>query len=328
MSAKWKNLAYLIGLYLFILSNLISSCKKEEVPTLITTEITDITGTSALSGGNIINEGTSTVLTRGVCWSTNSKPTIEDSKTTDGAGAGSFSSKITGLTGLTTYFVRAYAINEAGTGYGMALSFTTKPPVFGVPIKDYEGNNYTTVIIGSQTWMAENLKTTKFNDGTIISNITNSTEWGSLTSSGYCWYDNDIANKNISGALYNWFTVSTNKVCPTGWHVPNDSEWGILINYLGGIETAYIKLKEAGTGHWGYNPSGPVADNESGFTAIPGGFRYKTMNVTVFQSLKSSGLWWSSTESNYYSISYSPFYVYKGSLPKISGLSVRCIKDY
>jgi len=328
MSAKCKKLVQLIGFCLFILTNLLSSCKKEEVPTLTTTDITNITGTSAISGGNIINEGTSTVLTRGVCWSTNTKPTVEDSKTTDGAGAGSYSSSITGLTGLTTYYVRAYATNETGTGYGMTLSFTTKPPVYGSPVKDYDGNSYTTVIIGSQTWMAENLKTTKLNDGTIIPNITNNAEWGSLTSSGYCWYDNDITNKSISGALYNWFTISTNKICPAGWHVPNDSEWENLINYLGGEETAYIKLKEAGTDHWGYNPSGPVADNESGFTAIPGGLRYKVMNIWVFQSLKSSGFWWSTTESNYYSLNYSTFYVLKGSVPKASGLSIRCIKNY
>src|SRR5664280_269029 len=122
-----KNIFKISGVILFVLSIfLIHSCKKkEEVPVITTTAVSNITATTVTSGGNITNEGTGTVLSRGVCWSTGDTPTISDTKTSDGAGAGSFSSNITGLNGATVYYVRAYATNSAGTGYGMAVSMTT-----------------------------------------------------------------------------------------------------------------------------------------------------------------------------------------------------------
>src|SRR5664280_541351 len=129
-----KNIFRLSGVILLILSIfLIHSCKKkEEVPVITTTAVSNITAKTGTSGGNITNEGSSTVTSRGVCWSTGTTPTIADSKTADGAGAGSFSSNISGLTGGTTYYVRAYATNNTGTGYGMAMSFTSQPATIPV----------------------------------------------------------------------------------------------------------------------------------------------------------------------------------------------------
>jgi len=293
------------------------------LPTLTTTPVSNITENSAQSGGNVTDDGGTTVTARGVCWSTSQNPTISDSYTSDGSGTGSFSSSITGLDQNTTYYVRAYAINSVGIAYGEQVSFTPLSTV-----TDYDGNVYPTVTIGTQTWMAENLKTTKYNDGTAIPLVTNSTEWSNLTTPGYCWYNNDEASyKNTYGALYNWYTVNTEKLCPTGWHVPTDSEWVTLTDYLGGISVAGGKLKETGTTHW-KNPN-TGATNESGFTALPGGYR---SNDGAFDDVGYYGSWWSSTEystTNAYSrrLYYNYAYFYRLYYNKKLGYSVRCVRD-
>ena len=137
-------------------------------------------------------------------------------------------------------------------------------------LTDIVGNTYKTIKIGTQTWMAENLKTTKYNDGTDILNITNTTESINLSTPGYCWYLNDAYKyKNIYGALYNWYVLNTGKICPAGWHVPSNLEWTTLTTYLGGDSVADRKLKETGTTHWINTYTGVT--NSSGFTALPGG---------------------------------------------------------
>ena len=134
-------------------------------------------------------------------------------------------------------------------------------------IADIDGNIYNTVIIGTQVWMKENLKATKLNDGTNILLETDNATWISLTDPAYCWYNNDASSyKNTYGALYNWFTVETGKLCPTGWHVPSDAEWFTLIDFLGGESVAGGKLKEIGNTHW--NSPNTGATDEYGFTAI------------------------------------------------------------
>ncbi len=223
---------------------LVTNCTKDDdatkdatIPVLTTTEVTEVTQTTATSGGVITSDGGATVTERGVCWSTSQSPTIADNKTTDGTGAGSFTSAITGLTANTTYYVRAYATNNKGTGYGSAMSFkteesTTNPDITEGTIKDIENNTYKTVTIGTQTWMAENLKVTKYNDGASIPNVTDATAWSELTTGALCDYDNTPSNSETYGKLYNWYAVNTGKLCPTGWHVPSRSEWTTLENYL------------------------------------------------------------------------------------------------
>jgi hypothetical protein len=177
---------------------------------LTTTEITGITTTSALSGGNIISDGGDEVTTRGVCWSTSANPTTADQRTSDGNGPGSFVSSLAQLIPDTYYTLRAYATNSAGTGYGNEQTFVTLKIPTGT-VNDIDGNIYKTVAIGTQTWMAENLKTTKYNDNTSIPDVPDNSDWIKLSSSAYCWYSNDSSTYKSTGA-YNWYNVH-GKIC-------------------------------------------------------------------------------------------------------------------
>ena len=199
-------------------------------------------------------------------------------------------------------------------------------------ITDIDSNVYHTVTIGSQVWMVENLKTIRYNDSTEIPLITDNSAWENLNTPGYCWYNNDTANKNNYGALYNWYTINTSKLAPTGWHVPTVAEWTILINFLGGVKIAGGKMKSTGTiqsdsGLW-FEPN-TGATNSSGFTALPGGYRYFSGS---FDYLTKNAFFWSSSKS-IGSYAWSPILYYnfesvsKGSSLKSYGFSVRCVKD-
>jgi uncharacterized protein (TIGR02145 family) len=191
---------------------------------------------------------------------------------------------------------------------------------------DQDGNNYKTIIIGSQTWMAENLRTTKYNDGTPIPLVTAKSAWIILSTPAYCWYNNDTTYKNSYGALYNGYAVNTNKLCPEDWHISTDAEWTTLIQLLGGENVAGGKLKELGT-HWMEPNSG--ATNEIGFTALPGGTRYTN---GLFFTIKTIGYWWTFTGSNvlngwYWSMSSKNGAVSRSYDNSTNGFSVRCVKD-
>jgi uncharacterized protein (TIGR02145 family) len=206
--------------------------------------------------------------------------------------------------------------------------------VLAQTVSDIEGNVYNTVSIGTQVWMKENLKTTKFNDNTDIPLVTDENACAKLSTSAYCWYNNDAATHKASyGALYNWYVVNSGyngdkKVCPTGWHIPTDTEWTILTTYLGGESVAGGKLKETGLTHWITPNTG--ATNETGFTALPGGYRlYYSGN---FADNRIFDEWWSSSEFNT-SSAWFRHLIYGGNgvsilgMDKRYGLSVRCLKD-
>lgn len=497
------------------------ACSKHKVPTVITEEVTNITGTTATSGGTITDEGSGTVVERGVCWSKGINPTILDSKTIEGGGVGTFVSNLTDLEPATTYYVKAYAKNEAGIGYGMTFSFTTlgqkasaitkmatslttnsavlnatvnanyiptnvafeyginenygqtvipqqnqitgntdvnislevtgltpgtnyhfrikavnslgtsygndmtfttlgqipdaitleaccvsatgatlrgrvnpnyltttvtfeygqtvsygnsvnaipstitgnsninvtaslSDLVTGVTyhfrvkasnsigttygndltftplITDIDGNKYNIVTIGNQVWLSENLKATRYNDGTSIPLITANQDWYTATDGAFCWYNNDIAYKATYGALYNWYAVKTGRICPTGWHVPSDSEWTTLINYLGGPNVAGGKLKESGFEHWKF-PNTEATD-ESKFDALPGGFRNVYNEPGNFRDIGEYGYWWSGTAIDqdyvwYRGLYYNSGEVLRNSFSPKTGFSVRCIKN-
>jgi uncharacterized protein (TIGR02145 family) len=195
-------------------------------------------------------------------------------------------------------------------------------------VTDYEGNQYKWVRIGDQVWMAENLKATKFNDGTAIPLVTSDNSWEINWSSAYCWYHNDSARyADPYGALYNWYAIDTatnggRNVCPSGWHVPSDAEWTELTDYLGGFEVAGGNLKETGTTQW-FNPNAG-ATNESGFTAIPGGRRW---DFGMFDFVFYYGEWWSSTANAssialFRKLKYSTNDIQRTNSVKWSGFSV------
>ncbi|MCX6301004.1 MAG: fibrobacter succinogenes major paralogous domain-containing protein [Bacteroidia bacterium] len=196
-------------------------------------------------------------------------------------------------------------------------------------VKDADGNIYNTVIIGTKIWMKENLKTTKYNDGATIPLVTNGTTWRILTTPGYCWYNNNqAAYKNTYGALYNWYTVNTGKLCAAGWHVPTDAEWTSLETYLGGESVAGGKLKETGTIHWLSPNAG--ATNETGFTGVPGG--YRNTNDGYFYLMGWANFFWSSSVYDISNALKRYLVVESGEIRKsedlmTAGLSVRCIKD-
>jgi uncharacterized protein (TIGR02145 family) len=318
--------------------------------TVKTSVISSITDTTAVSGGDIISNGGATVTDWGICWSTSPNPTFDDWKytmTSSEGGLGVFTSPVSYLNPGTTYYVRAYAYNSAGISYGEIREFTTtgslNPIVFNTAltygsVSDIEGNYYKTIQIGTQVWMAENLKTTRYNDGTTIPEVTDNTEWKNLTSGGYSWYNNDAESfKAIYGALYNWYAVTDiRNICPIGWHTPSREESSALSTYLGDENDAGGKLKEAGTTHWLSPNTG--ATNETGFTLIPGGMRMYLPDGgdpdIKFRFIGSIGALW--TKEPTYDI-YSAYIVanYDGSgyfrgdnaAPKSSGLSVRCIKN-
>jgi len=290
------------------------------IPTLTTADLSSVTLNTATSGGNITADGFATIIGKGVVWGTTTGPTVAlSTKTSDASGGtGIFTSNITGLTANSKYFVRAYATNSAGTGYGNEFILQTASGT----LTDNDGNTYYTVTIGTQVWMRDNLKTTKYRDGNNIQNITDNT-WDAQIAGAYCWYNNDVTNKTTYGALYNWYTITDSRVlCPTGWHVPTDAEWTTLTTYLGGLSVARSKLIETGTAHWLYNRGDET--NETGFTALPGGLR--SSNLGLF------GYWWSATENTatnalQYNMDYGDLYMSRSVSAKTNGMSIRCIKD-
>lgn len=212
---------------------------------------------------------------------------------------------------------------------------------------DIEGNVYQTVKIGDQEWMAENLKVTRYNNGSEIPNIINSSEWMNTKSPAYCYYDNKIEKGKLYGALYNWYVVNTDKLCPKGWHVPSDEEWTDLVNYLvknnynydGTVGGELDKINKAMASDKGWeisvnkgavgNTDYPEYRNKSGFSALPGGCRSQ---VGMYEDIKLGGSWWSSTGIGIYRaytwiLSFDYFPVFRGERDKRYGFSVRCVKD-
>lgn len=370
------------GNYRFRLNTLLTA--SVVLPAISTVAVSDTTASGAKVSGNVTAVGNGVVTARGVCWSTLTVPTTIDSKTTNGAGAGTFTATLTGLEPVKTYFVRAYATNSLGTAYGNELEFTTRanlPTVvsssvtrnkpyyaevtadvsgdaasgvqdagicwsttanptitnrrttdqqFGGPfigrliallpnttyharafainsagivygadhafttpvfpyssVTDRDGNVYKTIVIGSQTWMVENLKTSRYRNGDVIPNVTGNNLWDSLKTGGYCYYNNSATNNNIYGKLYNWYTVlDARGLAPAGWHIPTHTDITILHSYLTSGTVRPFSMLEAGTSHWA--APNDFATNETGFTGLPGGERH----AGSFNNQGQSGKFW------------------------------------
>lgn len=301
--------------YLLTLLPAIMACQSETsaqvgAPAPTTSSVWVVTSSSALAGGTVTSGGGAAVTARGVCWSTGPTPTVADSRTTDGTGSGSYSSSLTGLQAITAYYVRAYATNNAGTGYGNVVTFTTSATADDT-VSDIDGNFYRTVRVGSQLWMAENLRTTRLNDGQPIPNVTSFSDWPGLLTPGYSWYDNDPANAPRHGALYNWYAVGTGRLAPTGWHVPSADEWEVLIQYLGGDSVAGGRLKEGG-----FTVSGAGQRTDAVFNAP---------ELDKYWTTTEGG--WAPTDVMYRTIPTIGTFIGRSSHPKLAGHSVRCVRN-
>lgn len=274
----------------------------------------------------MITDAQGVISAKGVVWSTLQNPTTDLlTKTNDGSGSGGFTSSITSLSPGTTYYLRAYATNANGTGYGNQVSFITSS---------------TSVTIGTQIWTIANLDVATYRDGVPIPQVTDPAAWALLTTGAWCYYNNDPANGAVYGKLYNWYAVAgifdaasllnpslRKQLAPAGYHIPSDAEWSTLTTFLGGENLAGGKMKETGTIHW-KNPN-TNATNSSGFNGLPGGYRYYDGS---FGSIVSDGIWWSSTEFNTTNawlrdISYDDIGADRSNGDKENGFSVRCLKD-
>ncbi len=330
ISYLWKNVT--TGLSSTTISN------PEASPTITTTYTVEVTGvnncvsekdvkvtvndlpTISITGISAINEGQSTVLTASGGASYVWGPSTNLSVTTG-------TNVTASPTETTTYTVTGTDVYGCSNTSSITINVTEIP----TSVTDVEGNTYKVVTIGSQTWMAENLKVTKYNDGTAIPLVTSDNAWRILDnteSPAYCYYDNDVSNKDKYGALYNWYAVSSStnggkNVCPSGWHVPSDAEWTTLTDYIG--SDAGTKLKA--TSGWKDGGNGTDA---YGFSGVPGGFRGNGGNF--FPSIGSYGYWWSSTSSGtnfawYRILGYNYSNVSRGADYKAIGYSVRCVRD-
>lgn len=298
-------------------------------PAVTTASVSDIAAIMATCGGNITYDGGSPITAKGVCWSTTPEPDISDPHSLDGQGSGIFTSSLTNLTSATLYYVRAYASNADWTVYGEQQTFRTR-------LADIDGNLYNTVLIGTKLWMAENLRTVSLNDNSQIQNITDDAAWVATGSPAYCWYNNDPSFKPTYGALYNWYTINTGKLCPTGWHVPTDAEYNTFEFALGMTSDQAEVWGWRGTDHglkmknqtgWDDNGNGT---NSSGFSALPGGYRFGADGRFFLQTTIT--YWWTATEHDadrgwYRRLDSSSDQVYRASTSKKGGKYVRCLKD-
>lgn len=292
---------------------------------LITSEATLVSATTATLGCVINSVGGVAVDLRGFCWSENPNPTIVESKLTIANSANAYSGKVTGLKVATKYYVRAFATNVFGTFYGNEISFTTFPA--SGTMSDADGNEYHYITIGSQSWTVENLRTTKYADGSPIALVADSAQWVNLSTGAYCEYTNFNNLPSAYGRLYNWYAVNdSRKIAPVGWHVPTSADWNALFAFLGGSSVAGAKLKEAGTSHWN-NPN-VGATNSSGFTLLPTGYRHNGS----YYLIGSTAFSWVSTESTSTTAGSMEFgfwtsEVIKMDRSKRTGISVRCVRD-
>lgn len=291
--------------------------------TLTTTSGSSITLTSASAGGNITSDGGAPITARGVVYGVSQNPTLADFKTADGSGTGAFTSSIAELKPSTVYYVRAYATNTAGTAYGAQVMVSTL-----AGLTDVDGNAYASVVIGTQTWMKENLKVGKYRNGDPIPVVSESAAWAALTTGAICYYNNDVSYNAIYGKLYNGYAAGDLRgLCPVGWHLPSDAEWTTLTSYLGGTDVAGGKMKSTGTDFWAAPNS--LATNESGFTALPSGNRDYP---GPFVSVGTYTYWWTSTVNEPYTLdrglAYNHGYVFGfTNTNRGVGYPVRCVKD-
>lgn len=291
-----------------------------EVKTLYTSEITT---NSAKCSGEIISDGGGEVLDRGICYGLSIDPTTTDAKVSRGTGTGNFSCALTGLNPNTVYYLRAYAENSKGVSYGESIILKT----YTATVQDIDGNTYYTLTIGDQEWMASNLRAKHYNDGQMITELSNGSQWVQSNGGAYSAMNNDMGNAPIYGLLYNWHAVGSGKLAPAGWHVATDAEWNTMLNTIGWDAKTAKKLRTMGMEHW--SSQWPEGTNESGFSATGSGERNSIGNADYAFFKDRCGIWTSTdnsaTSAYFYNIKADQ--VEKASGHRRHGFAVRCIKD-
>ena len=295
-----------------------------------TTVASGVTNIISYTGGNggthngqvVTSEGVTGIiatLQAGTFANGNGSLTYTITGTPATSGTASFALNIGGKTCIVTRTI-AIAPQNPSSGYGSNIT-------------DIDGNSYKTVYIGTQQWMGENLKTSKYSDGTTIPNVIDVIQWSNPTTGAWAYYNNDAANNTKYGKLYNWYAVSpgNKNVCPTGWHVPTDTEWAVLTDYLGGLSVAGGKMKEVGTTSW-VSPN-TESTNTSLFAGLPGGKRNLNANYELnFIDIGREGYWWSGADYDtgyawYRHLGYDGGNAGRSGTNKGNGLSVRCLRD-
>jgi uncharacterized protein (TIGR02145 family) len=321
------------------------------LPSITTNVPTSIGIDSVIVGGNITNDGGSSIVLRGVCYSTTPNPNMGNMRTEDGSGVGSFSTILRNLNPSTTYYVRSYAKNTNGVVvYGDEVTFTTLPllgqPCPGTPtVTDIDGNVYNTVKIGNQCWTQSNLKVSRFRNGdSILTGFSNNDWYNLFYTPAYSIYNNDAQNNLIFGKLYNHVSVrDSREICPTGWHVPTDTEWNVLVKFLDSdadtscnncvqspIAGGALKSTSIFPIQSGWMSPNTGATNSSGFFGTPGGMR--DGHTGTFNDLGNVAFWWTSSSSHAGHparvVLHNGANVNKGgNFHGLYGFSVRCLKD-
>ncbi|MDD3320523.1 MAG: FISUMP domain-containing protein [Paludibacter sp.] len=336
------------------------SCNKttdlDQLPEVNIDLINNVTNVSASCLVDVLKDNGLSVTERGVCWANNSIPTIKSDSIVSGNGMGDFTVKLENLTPGQTYYVRAFATNKNGTSYSKVLQITTlsddniSTNIFNSNLTygnltDIDGNVYKTIVIGTQTWMAENLRVTKYRNGDAIPNVTINSTWHTLLKGAQCSYNNNIETNSINkfGRLYNYYAVvDSRNLAPNGWHIPTDAEWTRLEDYLESKLTKTDSKAKSLTsstdwpssltvGTVGYlDPAtNALLNNSTGFSALPAGIRFYcgcSNYVTTFTA------WWSSskydgTSAFFRSLNYNSSAIGRNYYDKVFGLSIRCVKD-
>lgn len=343
-------------IFLLSITSILFSCSNSDnnsgsgnsinVLNVTTNSIYDIHFTSAKCIGSVSSADGS--LQVGFCWSTMPNPTTANQHSSiPNNGAYSFIVPITSLSANTTYYVRAYATNNNETVYGNQITFSTLNMLSynGSGVTDIEGENYSSIILNGKEWMKKNLDVSKYRNGDVIPQVTDPAQWESLTTGAWCYYENDSSNGPIYGKLYNWYAVNDPRgLAPQGWHIPTDSEWTDLANYLGGDDVAGKKLKDdSSSSNWDVSTN--YATNQSGFTALPSGVGYLNYNIPpttvptladLFKWKTKATYWWSATTTSnspsnndvwVRNLNNTQDVLARGDALKTSAISVRCIKN-
>lgn len=320
-----------------------------KMPMVDTARVVSKTNTSLTINSNIIDNSGYDINSRGICWSTTSKPTIDlNTKITDGNGPGKFTTIITGLMPATTYYLRTFATCDAGTSYGTEIKITTLGGLVGGTVTDIDGNVYATIVLGNQTWMMENLRTTRYRNGDLIGTTTPVTkDISTQATPKYQWSINGIESNALKyGRLYTWYAATDNRnIAPVGWHLPSDAEFQTLGVYLTENGYASYTFYDTTVDFLGKSLSSTTlwevdlikgnigcemtTNNYSGFNAMPVGLRQVQ---GLFDYFNYSALLWGST---IYDVSHSwgrqlgadHSDYYKAYIDNKNGCSIRCLKD-